>query len=670
MIGKSDGLPADTWPPVIVCGQCDGLARTLDVCRCVQWGDRFLIDETEEVQPGTRPYQECELCHGTGYVSQSCDGCGQTGRLRVQLVLTVVNLDSGVVASTNVVPGGVEPQRDRAGRWELALTPLVADLATAARVTSWWDVRYPGQQTAEFNIPLPRGWTPDLPAAERWRLEAEALGRHCWLPWRIWLGNMMLPTPRDLGAELGRLCQLADLLCLDLVVEARRRTHGGLGWDIRYDLPGGEIPTMPYANGDDLLSTVAATTFKKAMSGLRERSQSAPAHYLRPHRSEQPPEPPAVDLDQLERRLHADLDGLGDAAGAQAIWRDGRWWHTRLKAADRIEVLTEQSTGQVVRREVINLRRTWEPPAPGWQGAAIPEAACPNCQSTCHTCQGSGRIQHGAVVTITDLRDQVVHLNWPSTEAPVVAPHVGNEPNGKPIHQLPRHYQLRYWAMLLQGRQEDLVELDWHHPLDQFLKEGIVTVDRADADPLRQYLVDISAGRPGGRLLVGLVPPPAPPIAELIRLAHGLHQAITLTMQDHRLNESDPRCIHGERWQIAMTPPSTPIDPNLIPYHLTPEAAAAHFMAYLENAVTTAVPADFDQAIPVPQTPRPLPLVEDPVPQIRRLARYHAGQPVSIRYEHRGCHLHVHEKDGALRHVATAPTLASALTALGLNKQK
>ncbi|GAB3156875.1 hypothetical protein GCM10027290_55820 [Micromonospora sonneratiae] len=158
--------------------------------------------------------------------------------VRPDIVRAVEIVGVGVVLDIDDIGSGVVPE---------AAAGLSGNSGTGGDLVGH---ALPGQRIAKFNISLPRNWTPDLPATERWRLEAEAFGRYCWFPWRIWLGNMMRPAARDLDAELSRLCQLADLLCLDLVVEARQRNHGGLVWDIRYDLPGDEIPTMPYANGE------------------------------------------------------------------------------------------------------------------------------------------------------------------------------------------------------------------------------------------------------------------------------------------------------------------------------------------------------------------------------------------------------------------------------------
>ncbi|GAB3139146.1 hypothetical protein GCM10027290_07760 [Micromonospora sonneratiae] len=694
-------------PPVVVCDHCEGRTRMLQLCRCVQWGNRFLVDADDGQLADGQAYQGCEQCGGSGYVAYDCHPCRRTGQRRAQLVLTVANLDTGAVRSANVVPGGMEPRRNVGGRWELALTPIIAALAAEVGAVECRD-GYGLGNIGDYSILLPTDWRPGLPLAERQRLEGEAIARHTWHPWRLYHGRLT-PTPaRDLAAELGRLCHLADLLCLDLVVEVRRARHGGLAWDIRYELPDGGVPTETRRWSDDLRKAVAAATVQDAMHGLADRARTAPAYYLRPNRPQRLG-PPTVDLDQLEQRVHADLDGIaGSAPGAQAIWRDGRWRHTRLCHADTIEVMTEQSTGQVVRRSVTTLVRAWEPPAPGWQGEPIPYDPCPDCapehrlrpclctlgnqspdpdcpgcsgagvaptRMRCHTCRDSHRNYRGAVVTLTDLGDATVHLNWLVPEEPTEVPQVGNQPGGKPIFQLPVCYQLRHWAEIIEARAADLTFLDGDHDIGQDLREGTVTVNQLGIDPVARYITEACGGHPAARMLVSAVTPAGMPLTGLIRLVLGLHQTLVLTLEDHRFNEGDPALIHGEGWNVEMTPPERAIRPDLMPLQRSPEAAAAYFLEYLENATDNSVPEDPQQGIPVPQTPEPAPLVEDPVPLIRRLAQHHAGQPVSIRYHHTGCHLYVHEAglpgqphSGSVRHLVSARTAAIALNALGLGR--
>ncbi len=158
--------------------------------------------------------------------------------------------------------------------------------------------------------------------------------------------------------------------------------------------------------------------------------------------------------------------------------------------------------------------------------------------------------------------------------------------------------------------------------------------------------------------------PTAPSLVELIRLAHGLHLGIAISVENHRLNTGDPLRIHGERWQVDLiTPDRTPDNSNK-PHTQTLEVALATCHEYLESAVGEAVPTDPTQPIAVPQTPLPA-AVPDPAPLISRLGYHYAGQPITVCLQADGCRIYLHERDGT-RPLARATTLVAALTALGL----
>ncbi|MEN3608245.1 hypothetical protein AAH979_01730 [Plantactinospora sp. ZYX-F-223] len=684
--------------PVVLCRSCDGMTFTLDQCSCVRGGNRLLIED-DRTSAG-EPYRNCELCQGVGTVARPCHGCGQTGRRRAQLVLSVANVDTGAVASANVVPGVVEPVPwPGGGGWHLPLAPLVRELAATVGAGSWRDVRAPDGTPDGPVVFLPRQWRPSLPEPTRRALEAEAIATQSGQPWHVLLGRTAAAPPRNLAADLGRWCRLADLLHLDLVVEARRRGHADdPAWSVRYEVPGGEVPAESRGWADDLPGAVAATTVADALYGLRERGRAAPAYYLT-GRDRQPPEVPHVDLDQLERRIVADCTDLGSgtpAAGAQAIWRDGRWWHTSLRIAGTVETFVERSTGQIACRQAVALRRGWQPPAPSWQGPPIGYAECrdcdphsrlracsctlagraadPDCRACagsgrspspmpCRTCQGTRRIHHGVNVTVTDLDGRVVHLTWRPGQ-PVPAPLVASQPGGRPVHQLPDAYRLGTWAGTFGVRPEDLTELDGAATLDQDLRDGVVTLPHVGADPLTCYLHRAGRGQPGARLLVGATRPEVPTLAELVRLVLGLGLAVTVTATDHSRNAGDPRLVQGDSWDVTVGLPGVPVDPAAPPTRNTPEAAIAFCLEYLELAVVRSVPDDPTEPIRVPQAPQPS-TVDDPAPLVRRLARHHPGQPVAVHYDGVTCQLHLRERD-SVRHLTTAPTLPAALTDLGL----
>ncbi len=497
---------------VITCPECDGITFTLVACGCTTGGDRMLVDERGF---DLEPYRECQVCRGAGSVARGCMRCQQRGRRRAQLVLTVANLDTGQVASRNVVPGSLEPTPAPEGdHWVLPLAPLVDELAdtVGARQIIAADGSDPRQD--DLAIWLPR-WRPELPAETRQTLETAAIAGQDHRPWRLYLGRSAPAGPEpDADQLLGRLCQVADQLCLDLVIEARHLNTGRVTWDIRFEVPGSDVPPDPRQCGDDLPAAIAATTVADALDNLARRSLAAPAYSIRPiHPDPELLGPPQVDSDQVERRIYADLQL---ASAAQAIWRNGRWWHTRLRPGGSTIVMVERETGQVDRHRVTNLLRNWEPPTPVWQGDPLPSIACPDCKPdsrlqrccctmggrtadpdcaacsgagyapsalACHTCRDSHRVHLAVQVTITDLNGRVEHQLWqPAAGEPAVP--VATQPGGKPVYQVPHRYRLARWARYFGVRPEDLTELDTGYPVGQDLCDGIVTAGSFTTDPV------------------------------------------------------------------------------------------------------------------------------------------------------------------------------------------
>ncbi|MEO3748695.1 hypothetical protein [Plantactinospora sp. B5E13] len=717
-------------PHVVLCRSCDGLSFTLVRCSCTYGGNRLLVS-ADDWQPG-EPYHDCLECDGVGTVGRPCHDCGQTGRRRAQRVLTMVNIDTGAVASASVVPGVVRPEPwldDGDKSWCLPLAPLLHELAATVGAGSWTDVREPHSTDGPL-IPLPPGWRPEHSASHRKVLEAQAIAWQSSDAWRLYLGRTAVPPPPDPAADLGRRCRLADLLCLDLVVEVRRQPYGaGLTWALRYELPGGPVPAEPRGYAADLATAITTTSDADACYGLDELGRTVAAHQLTPS-GPPPAEPPTIDLDQLERRILADCVDLTTGAenpGAQAIWRDGGWWHTSLRDAGTLETLSEQSTGQILSRHTTLLRRGWQPPAPSWLGPPIEYVDCPDCDPNsrlqhcdcrlfgdradpdcvrcagsgrspslmrCFTCGGTRRIHRDVTVTITDLAGRVVHLTWsaggpgwrtgvrlwrldkaagqarPAGEElwrsgeQVPAPHVATHPGGKPLHQLPGQFRLGGWADTFDIRPEDLVELDGRGQLDQDLRYGTVTLHHLGADPLTEYVTHAARSRPGARLFLLARRPDVPPLADVVRLVLGLRLGITVTVVDHAPNAGDLRLVQGESWDVTIDCPGREPAPADPPGRPTPEAATAFCLDYLDLAIAGNVPADPEQSIPVPQTPTPIE-VDDPVPFLRRLARHHAGQPVAVHYTGTTCQVWLRDRD-CVRQLATAPTLPAAVGALGL----
>ncbi|MEU8331051.1 hypothetical protein [Micromonospora sp. NPDC048839] len=658
-----------TGAPVVTCPDCDGMTFTLDPCRCTTYGDRFLAD-ADVPAPPREAYRGCEQCRGAGTVAYPCYRCDRRGRRRAQLVVTVANLDTGAVASHQVVPGGLNPHRDPAGHWVVDLASRVRELAATV-----------GAVVADADVPslwLDRQWRPDLPAELRHELEAHAILRADHAPWRLVLGRSTAAPTVDPAARLARLCALADLLLLDLVVEARRQ-GGGFGWAVRYEVPGSPVPSGSPSRWRDLPEALTHTDVGDALTGLAERGLAVPARLLRPD-SPRPPIAPAMDVDQLERRVLADCvdpGGGGELPGAQALWRDGRWWHTSLRSGDPEETLAEQPTGQVVRRVSVPVVRGYQPPDPPWLGEPVEWRPCPDCRpesrlracdcrlggrpadNDCPHCHGAGlrpsalrcftcgdthRLHQTVLVTVTDLRHRVVHLTW-QAGTPEVAPLVATQPNGRPVVQLPDRYRLGSWAAVLGVRPEDLRDADGGHDLDRDLRDGYVTLPWAGADPVGEYARSAGRGTAAGRLIVVAAPPDAPPLPELLRLALGLDLALVVAVCDLRHNAGDPLLADGLRWSVEVKPRDVPVSPDDLPYRPSLAAALASCQECLTDAVAGAGPTDPAVPIPVPCSGL-RDIVADPVPDLLRLAARHAGQAVTVRFTRAGCAVHRHDDDG------------------------
>ncbi|MFF5171342.1 hypothetical protein ACFY3U_01745 [Micromonospora sp. NPDC000089] len=637
---RLSGTAADpTAAPTVVCPHCAGATFRLDPCRCTRHGDQFLVDDPPQAGPVARrePYRSCALCRGAGTVAVACLRCRRRGRRRAQLVLTVANLDTGAVASHRVGPGALDPRPDPAGGGVVDLTPRVRELAAAAGVAAPVD---------PLTVRMP-GWRPDLPAADRHELAAHALAECARPAWRVLVGRSTPPPPVDPAARLARLCALADQLLLDLVVEARR--HGDdLRWSVRYEVPGSPVPTGPPEPWPDLSAALVGTDVAAALAGLGARGRTAPARLLHPDLPRRLVVP-TVTVDHLDRRVRADCAGGAVLPGAQAIWRDGRWWHTGLGSGEPVETPVEQPTGQVVRRVRVPLRRLAEPPDPPWLGAPMPWQPCPDCRlrssaRACLTCDGTRRIHRAVLVTLTDLRHRVVHVSW-HADRPEEATLAGVEPGGRRVVRLPVRYRLGAWAAVFGVRPEDLAEADGGHEIPPDVREGYVTLPRAGTDPVAEQLAAVGPALPAARLLVTAVRPTAPPLTELIRLALGLDLALLVNVVDLRGHPADPLRAHGLLWSVEMRSATVPVHPGDLPDRFSLEAAVAHCLECLDVTLPETVPEDPGAPLPAPRSaPRALPT--DPVPALLRLAARHAGRSLTVRFSRAGRTVHRHDEGG------------------------
>ncbi|MFC7546750.1 hypothetical protein [Plantactinospora sp. GCM10030261] len=628
----------------------------------------------------------CPACGGQPPRTPTCRDCRRHGLRRAQLVLTVANMDTGAVTSADIGPGviaaadigpGVIAAADigpgvrdadpaRPGRRFADLTPRVRQLAAAVGAHV---------ESPELLVELPTSWRPDLPGPRRRELAALALARYDHDPWRVWIGRGTPPSTVDPADRLARLCALADLLLLDLVIE-HRWSAGRPAWDIRYELPGTPVPGQPERRWPDLDTALTRTTARTALDGLGWRCRTAPAHLLRPTARR----PPAVgDLTDLARALRANTttntythtaadDANIPAVGAQAIWRDGRWWHTRLRPDDR-PVPAGGDAGQAGRRIGTPVRRVIEPPAPSWRGEPIPARPCPDCVTTgrlracpctagrhgadptcafcggvgfrtstlpCTTCGDRRRIHAAVQITVTDLDTRVTHLTWRASDhAPVAPARTGS------VVQLPGPFRLADQAARFGVRPEELTEADSGHPLGRDLREGWIVQPRPDVDPVTERVTAAGAGLPGARLLVAAVRPEAPPLTELIRLALGLSLALVVAVRDD--SAAVPPAEGGWCWSVELVRASALVDEPV--YHPTPVAAVAALVDYLDGALAETVPDAPGQALPRPSSAA-RPLAVDPVPALARLARRHPGETVTVRFSRAGRDLRVAHRDG------------------------
>ncbi|MFC5945414.1 hypothetical protein ACFPZ4_28615, partial [Micromonospora harpali] len=299
------------------------------------------------------------------------------------------------------------------------------------------------------------------------------------------------------------------------------------------------------------------------------------------------------------------------------------------------------------------LRRAAEPPDPPWLGEPVPSQPCPACRParrrvawalSCATCAGTGRVHQAALVTLTDLRCRAVHLAWRAgVPEPVSA--VSVRPGGRSVVRLPDRYRLGAWATVFGVRPEDLAEADGGHALPPDVRDGYVGLPWAGADPVGEQVATVGPALPAARLLITAVRPDAPPLAELLRLAHGLDLALLVNVLDLRRHPAAPMRAHGVLWSVDLRAPAAPVRPDDLPDRPSLAAAVAHCLECLDVTLPETAPADPRTPVPVPRS-TPCPLPPDPVPGLRRLAARHAGRPLSVRFTPAGRTVHRHDDDG------------------------
>ncbi|WP_326551410.1 hypothetical protein [Micromonospora sp. NBC_01813] len=586
-----------------------------------------------------------------------------SGRRRAQIVLTVGNLDTGQIASTSLVPGGFTPVPTPNGGWWLPFRPIVTGLAAQAGVAAatLHDPDFPDERgrLPAAGINLPRQWQPELPVGQRHQLEAAAIAERVTAPWLVLLGRSTEPAPPEHARLLGRLCMLADQLHVDLVIEARPATAAasasatagaGLTWDIRFELPGGQVPDYPHRRAADLPAAIATVTAEQAASGLDSAGPDVPAYFLadaaltpRPATVGLAGYPGGHDIDQLERRIVADADaeqpsvteqlsatgqpaGTEPRCGAQAIWRNRQWWHTSLRPGDTAGAF----------------RRGWEPPAPDYWGESIPTRPCVRCRDAndppyCVDCYGTRQIRRGAVLTVTDLRGRTVHRNWrPDQEDPQpAATLIGTDSPGGPTGwRLPEHYRVGLLAAEFGVQPVDLTDLDGETVVEQHLRDGVSHLAPDGGDPVGTFLAEVVATHHAARLLVRANDWAGPSLDDLARIVVGVGLALDVTVVDHRRNLARPDLPQGEGWQVAVVGPAAAVAVDQAPTCASLPEAVALCLRYLSGALRATIPKIPDRPIPVPQqlaSAGPALDTSSFISEVRRLAARHPGRPTTIR---------------------------------------
>lgn len=590
-----DADPLRTPP----CPDCDGLGSKVLACACTATGEKMLSGY--DAEPGAaEPLEDCNRCHGHGSITLQCNTCAGAGTVRAQLVITVVNVDSGVVASETVLPGIIAPQwlpseLEGDHRWALPLRPVVDRLIGA--VGGDLITTHDNTMSLAWSLPVPGGWNPDLPTAARLELEAAALGRaqgrtrH-----RHFVTTAAASARNNAQNRLAHLAVIADRLHVDLCCARYATVSDELdrptqrGWSVSFELPGIERPSPRCSNltYPSLAEACEAADSLELLQRLRHRidpADPAPARFINDTSTVAAAHPAGLSVADLERQLAA---LVGDLRGAVAIRRNGAWHVAALEPDETLEDYRETDTGQIRHRHIRTWRRSPAPPSPNWWGDEIPETPCPQCATgttwvrcecfdtltdapdphcdkctgtgnrrgtSCSLCGRIGRIRLGYTVSVADLSPggAVHHYNV----APGLDP--GHEPAVWPdfpdmtYHQLPEVARLTQRLFADGVDLADLRDVTGLQVSSSLIDSGIVAPTGTPViDLVHQHVVDATAGRPGARVLLQWAPPARATVAQTASIAWGLGFDLVLGAEDRNADQLAGTSMGGMRWGVAL----------------------------------------------------------------------------------------------------------------------
>src|SRR5215207_1791846 len=551
---------AGATPTLIACPACAGLGLRITACACRHNGNTFLTTGNGMLSDG-EPYADCELCQGTGETTVMCFPCRQSGQLRAQGVLTVVNAVTGQTASVQVVPGAyyITPWKVKPSRRIIDLTPAVRDLAEQVGVDSLYDCLDQPLRRDDLAMPifLPAHWRDDSPAGERASIEQAAIAE--WAGRRRWHLYVGYPAgvrpPIDPDVRLADLRTVAGAARLDLVV----RLVDGY-WSIAYEVPGA-VPRPGqcwYTGPLSLRDAVVAASPGELVEQMKS-SISAQGHWVvaRPAIAGSAHPNGSWGLYDVEQAVRAAAVG---SAGGSAAWRDGRWHVSPLQVEQEREILATQQTGQVRSSIERVLARADDLPDGRTVGTAIPTQRCRRCVSgiawqdcsctylgeepspECPRCAGVGRapaacctgcedtrlIHLGAVVTLIGPDGRGVTTNLAVGPRPQVE-YFLNE-HGVRCAKVPRELTAVAWAEQF-GTDPDWLCSHGIRTVGALARDGVFATDLTDRrDVVAEYLARLTTGRPGGRLVFFVQPPGNTPVESLLRVVAGVDARLEIAV--------------------------------------------------------------------------------------------------------------------------------------------